>query len=242
MSLNTLTLLMPSPLFDSTTGLLCALAFAGQAVAQEFPGVPELDPKAMYVPRTQSTHSPVALDTNPGTCLVSAATFHGVNASVLAAIGQHESGFRPMTVARNSNGTLDRGIFGANSVHLSDLSRYGVQPADLHDSCKSAYVAAWQLKGHINRLGNNWRAVGAYHSRTPGVLEPYANTIHAILRGWGVLNTPEPFPGFGTKARPGPLARGARATVVSTQDHRLGVASMIAINEMPPSSFEKDFR
>lgn len=217
-------------------GCLFALALASQAWSQEFPGVPELDARAAAGLRSDGKRSPARIDQDPKTCLASAATFHGVNAVVLAAIGQHESGFRPNTVVRNTNGTVDRGIFGDNSIHLTDLSRYGVSAKDLHDACKSAYVAAWRLKGHVARYGNTWRAVGAYHSTTPGVLEPYANSIHAIVRSWGVLSTGEPFPGYGTKSRPGPLARGARPTTAAQAGRAQTIASMIGVDEMPSST------
>lgn len=223
---------------ERLAGGLFALALAAQAWSQEFPGVPELDVRVAAGLRGDEKRSPARIDDDPKTCLASAATFHGVNAVVLAAIGQHESGFRPSTIAHNTNGTVDRGIFGDNSIHLTDLSRYGVRAKDLHDACKSAYIAAWRLKGHVNRFGNTWKAVGAYHSTTPGVLEPYANSIHSIMRSWGALSTGEPFPGFGTKSRPGPLARSARPTTAAQPGRSQTIASMMGVDEMPSSTRE----
>jgi len=49
-----------------------------------------------------------------------------VNPWTLRAIAAHETGFKPHTVARNSNNTADLGMFGVNSMHLAELARYGV--------------------------------------------------------------------------------------------------------------------
>ena len=38
--------------------------------------------------------------------------------------------------------------------------------ATLMEPCKNVYIAAWHLKQKMNRYGNTWQAVGAYHSET----------------------------------------------------------------------------
>jgi soluble lytic murein transglycosylase-like protein len=52
------------------------------------------------------------------------------------------------------------------------------------DSCKSVYIAAWVLRQKMNKYGNTWAAVGAYHSETPTRREQYANAIATIVARW----------------------------------------------------------
>lgn len=120
-------------------------------------------------------------------CIDDAAVRHGVNAFVLRAIGWQESHLDPAAVARNADGSIDRGAFQINSVHLPGLARQGVDPTALADGCVSADVAAWHYRRQVERFGNTWTAVGAYHSRTPQRAEAYANRVAAILARWRVL-------------------------------------------------------
>jgi hypothetical protein len=120
-------------------------------------------------------------------CIEDAAAHHRVNATVLRAIGWQESRLDPAAVGRNADGSVDIGAFQINSAHLPDLSHYGVTARSLADGCISAYVAAWHYRRQIDRLGNTWGAVGAYHSRTPARGAWYANRIAAIVMSWGAL-------------------------------------------------------
>lgn len=117
-------------------------------------------------------------------CFDEAARYHTVNPWILRAIAANESGFKPATVARNSNGSVDRGLTGINSVHLPELARYGVTADDLMDGCKSVYIAAWHLKKKIKKFGNTWTAVGAYHSETERHRNRYARVIQRIVEYW----------------------------------------------------------
>jgi len=120
-------------------------------------------------------------------CVDDAAAHHQVNAWVLRAIGWHESRLDPAAVGHNANGSIDIGAFQINSAHLPDLARYGVTARLLADGCVSAYVAAWHYRRQMDRLGNTWGAVGAYHSRTPSRAAWYANRIASVLMSWGAL-------------------------------------------------------
>jgi soluble lytic murein transglycosylase-like protein len=120
-------------------------------------------------------------------CIEEAAVHHQVNAQVLRAIGWQESRLDPAAVGHNANGSTDIGAFQINSAHLPDLARFGVTARLLADGCVSAYVAAWYYRRQIDRLGNTWGAVGAYHSRTPARATGYAHRIAAILMSWGAL-------------------------------------------------------
>jgi soluble lytic murein transglycosylase-like protein len=119
-------------------------------------------------------------------CIDDAAAWHQVNAKVLRAIGWQESRLNPAAIGRNANGSTDLGAFQINSTHLPELARFGVTAQSLADGCVSAYVAAWHYRRQVDRLGNTWAAVGAYHSRTPALAEPYAMRIATILETWGV--------------------------------------------------------
>ena len=154
-------------------------------------------------------------------CIDDAAARHQVNAAVLHAIGWQESRLRPQALGRNPDGSVDIGAFQINSVHLSELGRYGIARSDLADGCTSAEVAAWHYRRQVERRGNGWQAVGAYHSATPSRAAWYANQVAAILMRWHVLPTGAlPFRASDTLApgRPPPPpspARGPRPATAS---------------------------
>ncbi len=120
-------------------------------------------------------------------CIADAAARHQVNADVLRAIGWQESRLQPAAIGRNANGSVDVGAFQINSVHLGELRGFGIDRAALADGCVSADVAAWHYRRQVERLGNGWQAVGAYHSRTAALAAGYADRIAAILMDWRVL-------------------------------------------------------
>lgn len=114
-------------------------------------------------------------------CVQAAASYHGVNEAVLRAIAWHESKLNAWAIGRNSNGTLDLGRMQINTIHLSELSKYGIAPEHLLDPCVSDFVGAWLYAKKVKRHGNTWTAVGAYHSETPHLRDAYARKIHDIL-------------------------------------------------------------
>ncbi len=120
----------------------------------------------------------------PADCIEQAAAYHQVNAVVLRAMAWHESGMRSWAVGKNQNGTYDIGLMQINSIHLQELSKYGIGPQHLTDACVSAYVGAWKYRSKVNKHGNTWTAVGAYHSETPVYRDAYAAKIAAIVRQW----------------------------------------------------------
>ncbi len=129
-------------------------------------------------------------------CIDEAAAYHGVNPQVLRAIGYQESHLNPQARNQNRNGSEDLGMFQINSIHLPELSRYGIGRQMLFDPCVSAYVAAWHLSRKIRQHGNNWWAIGAYHSESPEHNGVYARSVEGILN------------------RKQPLARAARASAL----------------------------
>jgi Transglycosylase SLT domain len=158
-------------------------------------------------------------------CIDDAAARHQVNAYVLRAIGWQESRLQPAAVGRNANGSIDVGAFQINSVHLSELGRYGIDRGSLSDGCVSAEVAAWHYRRQIEFLGDGWQAVGAYHSRTAAHAAWYANQVAAILMRWHVMRRAAlPFPSERTLSPSGPGA----ASLPATPATRVGAEPSIA--------------
>ncbi len=120
-------------------------------------------------------------------CFDEAARYQKVNPLILRAIAWQESHNRPDAVHRNANGSTDYGVMQINSVHLPVLSQYGISKNTLMEPCKNVYIAAWHLRQQMNKYGNSWAAVGAYHSETPALRDQYAQQIAAILRQWRLL-------------------------------------------------------
>jgi soluble lytic murein transglycosylase-like protein len=172
---------------------LAACALLGQAGAAAAPvngDVPAqvVDPSPRSAaPGSAKQASRPLLSARAMACVSSAAEYHKVNPAVLEAIGRHESRGRPHTVTTNSNGSLDVGLMGINSVHFPELSRAGVKPGDLLDECVAVYVGAWKLSKKLAKHGNTWWAVGAYHSETPHFNVRYQQKILAELIAMGAL-------------------------------------------------------
>lgn len=120
-------------------------------------------------------------------CFDEAANYQKVNPLILRAIAWQESHNHPDAVHKNANGSTDYGVMQINSVHLPVLSQYGISSDTLMEPCKNVYIAAWHLRQKMNKYGNTWQAVGAYHSETPSLRDQYARQIAAILRKWKLL-------------------------------------------------------
>lgn len=115
-------------------------------------------------------------------CFDQASEYHQVNASILRSIAIKETSSCQNVVRRNKNNTLDIGCMQINSDHLDNLSKYGISIDDLHNQCKNIYIAAWVYKRQILKYGDNWKAVGAYHSRTPSKRDAYAKDVYFIWK------------------------------------------------------------
>ncbi|MGT2455719.1 lytic transglycosylase domain-containing protein [Cupriavidus basilensis] len=114
-------------------------------------------------------------------CFDEAAARYGVNPYVLRGIAFVESGFRADSIGRNSDGSIDYGAMQINSVHLVELRRFGIAPAQLMVPCTNVMVAAYLYRKKIDRYGNSWLAVGAYHSETPVYRDAYWRKVKAAV-------------------------------------------------------------
>lgn len=119
-------------------------------------------------------------------CIDAAARRYGVNADLLRSIAYYESGLNPRALHRNNDGSTDIGLMQINSVHLPALRDQGIGRGRLYDASVNALVGAALLRRQIDRYGETWRAVGAYHSRTPALSDRYARSVHNIYvaRPW----------------------------------------------------------
>lgn len=122
---------------------------------------------------------------SPAFCWNEAGARYRISAAVLQSIGQHESGLRATAMNRNQNGTVDVGVMQINSVHFTELQSYGIAPNALWDPCTNVMVGAFLLARSIQKYGNTWEAVGAYHSRTPGLKERYAVKVYGVFAKQG---------------------------------------------------------
>lgn len=117
--------------------------------------------------------------TASGFCFEEAGNEYGISPLLLWGIAQHESGMNPAAICRNGNGTYDYGLMQINSrwakvVGLDQWKKLG-------EPCANVRTGAWILSQCVRRHGYNWKAVGCYHSNTPGRRERYAGRIAAII-------------------------------------------------------------
>ncbi|AOJ09985.1 lytic transglycosylase domain-containing protein [Burkholderia mayonis] len=121
-----------------------------------------------------------------GDCIDDAARRYRVNVDLLRSIAYYESGLKPRALHCNDNGSIDIGLMQINSVHLPALRAQGIDRGRLYDASVNARVGAALLRRQIDQYGETWRAVGAYHSRTPALSDRYARAIYDIYvaRPW----------------------------------------------------------
>ena len=124
-------------------------------------------------------------------CFDAAAAWQHLNPLVLRAIAWQESHNNADATHANANGSVDYGVMQINSIHLPVLAQYGISQGTLMEPCKNVYIAAWHLRRQMNKYGNTWQAVGAYHSETPALRDKYAKQIAAILAQWKLLPQPQ---------------------------------------------------
>lgn len=123
------------------------------------------------------------------TCWDGAAKFHNVDPWLLYSIAYVESGFNPLAIGKNKNGTTDIGMMQINDkVWLGKLKKMGINKKMLKDPCVSVYVGAWILRQNIDQFGYTAKAIGAYNSRTPRHNITYAKKIYAAYEKFAKLH------------------------------------------------------
>ncbi len=125
-------------------------------------------------------------------CLMLAAQTYSVPPAVLVGIYQVEGG-KPGQAVGNTNGTYDLGPMQINTIWIPELAdKWGVSNNTAlqwvkNDPCTNMGVAAWILRGHMDRTGNLSTAIAHYHSRTPKFGGPYKGKVISAMRSKGLL-------------------------------------------------------
>lgn len=131
---------------------------------------------------SQSMYNPMDISV----CIERASLFYGINPLVLWGIAKIESGFNPMALNKNNNGTYDIGLMQINS---SWFPRLGVQDMSfLWDPCYNIHVGAWILRNCINRHGNSWEAVGCYNTKSKYKKVKYAWRVYNAIKPYLATN------------------------------------------------------
>lgn len=126
-------------------------------------------------------------------CLMLAAQTYSVPPAVLVGIHQVEGGKPGQAVGPNSNGTYDLGPMQINTVWIPELAeKWGVSNNTAlqmvkDDPCTNMGVAAWILRGHMNRTSNLSTAIAHYHSKTPSFGGVYKSKVITAMRDKGLL-------------------------------------------------------
>jgi soluble lytic murein transglycosylase-like protein len=118
----------------------------------------------------------ISLDSS-ATCYKQAAKKNRLDPMILNAMALTESSGDPKIVSKNTNATEDIGLMQINSIHLPELAERGITKEALLDGCTNLKVAASMLRRKIDKWGDNWFAVGAYHSETPRLNRKYQERV-----------------------------------------------------------------
>ena len=112
-------------------------------------------------------------------CMALTASFYHLPPRVLPSI-QHVEGGAVGTVHANNDGTEDFGVMQVNTRWVPHIARVArMSEADtrtrlIQDSCFNVTAAGLILRTYLNEEhGNLMRAVGDYHSHTPGLNQRY---------------------------------------------------------------------
>lgn len=105
----------------------------------------------------------------------------GIAPNLLKSIAKHESRMNPRLVMKNSNGSVDVGLMGINSVNFSELKKIGIKPSHLLEMCPNIVAGAYLLTKKIKKYGYTWNAIGAYHSETPSRKMAYIAKIQRVI-------------------------------------------------------------
>lgn len=98
-------------------------------------------------------------------CTERAGVRFGFDPDLLRAIGEQESLNRIDAVGPLlSDGNRAVGKMGINTIHLPELSQYGVTIEHLFTECGSVFVGAWILGRYHKLAGALWTAVGFYNT------------------------------------------------------------------------------
>ena len=93
---------------------------------------------------------------------------YGVSPQLLWAIAKTESNFNPMAINKNKNGTFDIGIMQINTIHLSKLSKSGIEMQHLFIPEVNIDVGAKILYDCFEKHGINYKGLNCYNGKISG--------------------------------------------------------------------------
>lgn len=138
-------------------------------------------PAATLVVRSGRNRPLPKLDEQAELCVDAAAIAYRIPNNIFRAVLRTEGGWTGLK-KRNPNGSYDMGPAQINTIHLPELARFGVTEHMLiNDACVNLYVAAYRVRFEIDRVGDLWRGVGNYHSRTSHLHSIYLNKVRNNL-------------------------------------------------------------
>lgn len=123
-------------------------------------------------------------------CLARVTSRYKVHPLIISLVAQVEGGWAGARI-KNSNHTFDLGKMQINTIHLPELSKYGITEKMLQNNdCISVGVAAWYIRKvttNQKAIGSEdyFRAIARYHSKnephisryTDRLMETYQNMI-----------------------------------------------------------------
>ncbi len=127
-------------------------------------------------------------------CIMLASQTYDVPPALLAGIYKAEGGKVGQEV-KNTNGSYDLGPMQINTIWLPELSKeWGVNVDTARqlvrdDACTNVNVAAWILRGHLDRTRSLSTALKHYHSKTPKYGDKYKKRVINLMKENGLLKT-----------------------------------------------------
>lgn len=92
---------------------------------------------------------------------------YNVPTGLIELVAKHMEGGKPGMKNSNTNGSFDMGVMQINSIHLKELSQYGIDEDSLvNDVCTNIDVGTFLLAREIKRAGSFAKGLSHYHSRT----------------------------------------------------------------------------
>ncbi|WP_069357879.1 lytic transglycosylase domain-containing protein [Burkholderia cenocepacia] len=100
-------------------------------------------------------------------CIARAVQEYGTHPDLIRAVMAQEAG-KVGQLRYNKDGSFDMGPMQINSVHLPELSRFGITKDMLvNNECLNIVIGTYYLQRGIMQSSSFWVGVGNYHSRTP---------------------------------------------------------------------------
>lgn len=119
-------------------------------------------------------------------CLERVSSRYEVHPLILSIVANVEGGWSGAKI-KNTNGTYDLGLMQINTIHLEQLSNYGITERMLQNNdCISVGFAAWYIRNvTVDQTAGNsmdyFRAIARYHSKNEPHRSRYAEKLKAAF-------------------------------------------------------------